>query len=89
MTFNSLRHQLGWARKGQQKAPRIHDLRHSFAVRRLLYWYKEGANIDQKIAALATYLGHVKVTDTYWYITAVPELLAVAASRFENFANKK
>jgi len=63
--------------------------RHTFAVRRLLKWYKEGANLDQKILALTTYLGHVQVTDTYWYLSAVPELLAVVSEKFENFASKE
>ena len=69
-----------------RRGPRIHDLRHTFAVRCLLRWYREGANVDQKIAALATYLGHVNVTKTYWYLTAVPELLAIVGSRFEEFS---
>ncbi|MBI4446544.1 MAG: hypothetical protein HY645_11625 [Acidobacteria bacterium] len=64
-----------------------HNLRHTFAVRCLLRWYREGANVDQKIAALATYLGHVNVTKTYWYLTAVPELLAIVGSRFEEFSH--
>jgi integrase len=80
ITFNALRRMLGWPR---QRAPRIHDLRHTFAVRRLLSWYQDGSDVDQKIAALSTYLGHAKVTDTYWYLTAVPELLALASARWE------
>ena len=60
-------------------------MRHTFAVRRLLNWYNEGADIDQKLPALATYLGHVNITNTYWYLTAVPELMAVVGSRFEQF----
>lgn len=85
MTFTALRESLGWVGRGGP-ARRIHDLRHSFAVTRLLRWYQEGADIDHKIAALSTYLGHVKVTDTYWYLTAVPELLAIASARYERYA---
>jgi integrase len=82
-TFASLRRSLGWiGRDG--RPPRIHDLRHTFAVRRLLLWYEEGADIDYKIAALSTYLGHVKVSDTYWYLSATPELMAVTSARFEH-----
>ncbi len=81
-TFASLRRSLGWI-GWDGRPPRLHDLRHTFAVRRLLLWYEEGADVDHKIAALSTYLGHVKVSDTYWYLTAVPELLAVASARFE------
>ena len=71
---------------GRARRPRIHDLRHTFAVRRLLRWYEEGVEVNQKILVLATYLGHAKVTDTYWYLSAVPELMAVTAQRFEHFA---
>jgi integrase len=89
MTFLPLRKQLGWTKSGQQRPPRIHDMRHTFAVRRLLLWYQEGASVDQKIAYLSTYLGHAKVTDTYWYFSAVPELLSVVACRFEHFAKER
>lgn len=81
MTFLELRERLGWAERANP--PRIHDLRHTFAVSTLLRWYEQGASIGNKVASLATYLGHVKVSDTYWYLSAVPELLAAAASRFE------
>lgn len=85
--FIKLSRKLGW--RDRDKKPRIHDFRHTFAVRRLLKWYEEGANLDQKILALTTYLGHVQVTDTYWYLSAVPELLAVVSEKFENFATKE
>jgi integrase len=88
-TFDSLRARLGWTGQGRARRPRIHDLRHTFAVRRLLRWYDEGADLDQKILALATYLGHAKVTDTYWYLSATPELLAVTSQRFEYFARRE
>ena len=55
------------------------------AVRTLLRWYQEGADVDRKLPALSTYLGHVEVRDTYWYLTAVPELMALAAARFQTF----
>lgn len=83
--FHLLRRKLGWTADGRARRPRIHDLRHTFAVRCILRWYQEGANIDQKIAALATYLGHVNVTKTYWYLTGVPELMALVGERFEQF----
>ena len=85
-TFDRLRHQLGWEAGRQQRAPRIHDLRHTFTVRCLIRWYEEGAEIDRKIASLSTYLGHADVSSTYWYLSAVPELLALAAARFERGA---
>lgn len=85
-TFSKMRDGLGWAAHGRAGRPRIHDLRHTFAVRRLLRWYEEGADVNRKILALANYLGHAKVTDTYWYLSAVPELMAITARRFEHFA---
>jgi integrase len=66
--------------------PRLHDLRHTFACRRLMAWYRDGTDIDRAIDRLSAYLGHAKVTDTYWYLTGVPELLALAGRRFEQFA---
>lgn len=88
-TFRKLRKRLGWTALGRARRPRIHDLRHTFAVRRLLRWYEEGVDVDRKILALATYLGHAKVTDTYWYLSAVPELMAITSQRFEHFAQRK
>lgn len=85
-TFSELRRRLGWKISRGGRLPRLHDMRHTFAVRRLLRWYEEGIDLDRKITSLSTYLGHVKVSDTYWYLTAVPELLAVAATRFERIA---
>jgi integrase len=69
--------------------PRIHDLRHTFAVKVMMNWYKEGKNIDQEMLKLVNYLGHRKVTFTYWYIEAVPELLALASQRAENYMEKE
>jgi len=83
--FAVLRDQLTWAGHSGRPRPRIHDLRHSFACRRLLQWYEQGTDIDQAIAALSTYLGHADVRDTYWYLTGVPELLQLAGARFEHF----
>ena len=85
-TFKSLRQRLGWTAEGRARRPRIHDLRHTFVVRRLQRWYEQGVDVDRRMAHLATYLGHAKVTNTYWYISAVPELMALTARRFERFA---
>jgi integrase len=82
--FLRLRHALGWV--GLTPVPRIHDLRHSFACRRLRDWYAQGLDVNARVASLATYLGHAHVTDTYWYLTGSPELLALAAGRFEKLA---
>jgi len=88
-TFSGLRDRLEWSTRGRARRPRIHDLRHTFAVRRLLRWYEEGADVNRKILPLATYLGHAKVTHTYWYLAAVPELMALTARRFEHFAEQQ
>lgn len=61
--------------------PRLHDMRHRLAVRTLVRWYREGRNVEREIPKLSTYLGHVHVADTYWYLEAVPELLQLATER--------
>jgi integrase len=85
--FAALRHQLGWIGRGQHGEPRIHDLRHTFAVRRLLNWHAQGIDVHQRMLALSTYLGHAKVSNTYWYLTGVPELMELAGQSFEKFAD--
>ncbi|MGH8121951.1 MAG: tyrosine-type recombinase/integrase, partial [Rudaea sp.] len=71
-TFAALRQQLNWPIAGQRR-PRLYDLRHTFACRRLISWCAQGVDVHHVIASLATYLGHVKVSDTYWYLSATPE----------------
>jgi integrase len=84
--FAGLRAQLGWVVRGTHPAPRIHDLRHTFICRRVALWQAHGTDLDHAMLALSTYVGHAKVSDTYWYLTAVPELMAGAGRRFEGFA---
>jgi integrase len=84
--FGRLRKQLGWTARGGHAAPRIHDLRHTFICRRVRLWHEHGADIDNAMVALSTYVGHAKVSDTYWYLTAAPDLMSVAGHRFEQFA---
>lgn len=81
VAFKKLRSELGWV-----KNQRLYDLRHTFACRRLLLWYKQGVDIDAMMIYLSTYLGHAKVTHTYWYLTATPELLSVISNKFEKFS---
>lgn len=85
--FNALRDSLSWVNRGAHNAPRLHDLRHAFAVRRMMLWHAEGTDIDQMMLALSTYMGHAEICYTYWYLTAVPELMALAGGKFECFAN--
>ncbi|CAN5447511.1 tyrosine-type recombinase/integrase [soil metagenome] len=73
--------------EGTRRRPRLHDLRHTFACRRVEAWSDAGTDLTHAIAALSVYLGHAKVTDTYWYLTATPDLLARAAARFEEMAS--
>ena len=63
------------------RGPRLHDLRHRFATRTLIQWYRAGLDVERELPKLSTYLGHVHVTDTYWYLEAVPELLQLATER--------
>lgn len=63
--------------------PRAHDLRHSFAVDTLIRWHRSGVNVDERIAVLSTYLGHVAPADTYWYLSASPQLMDLAAERLD------
>jgi integrase len=65
------------------RGPRLHDMRHRFAVCTLLGWYRAGIDVEREVPKLATYLGHVHVNETYWYIEAVPELLGLATRRLE------
>lgn len=82
-TFVRLSHQIGLRGPSDRFGPRLHDLRHRFAVQTLLGWYRAGAHVERHLPELATYLGHGHVTDTYWYLSAVPELLRLAAMRLE------
>src|SRR5262249_14967218 len=66
------------------RGPRLHDMRHRFAVCTLLGWYRAGSDVEREIPKLATYLGHVHVNETYWYLEAVPELLELATRRLES-----
>jgi integrase/recombinase XerD len=68
---------------GAPRPPRVHDVRHSFAVNTLTGWYRDDGDVEARLAALATFLGHKDPTSTYWYLSAVPELLGAAAGRLE------
>lgn len=68
--------------------PRPHDLRHRFAVRTLLGWYRDGDDVHARMPLLSTYLGHVHPANTYWYLSAAPELLALVAARLDALAGE-
>jgi integrase len=65
----------------ERRRARVHDLRHTFVVRTVLRWYREGANVDACMPILSTYLGHRSPASTYWYLTATPELMAVVGRK--------
>jgi integrase len=79
MAFAQLRRSLGWTHR---PVPRLHDLRHTFAVHTLLAWYRSGEPVGPKLWTLSTYLGHRHLADTYWYLSAVPELMQLCQQRF-------
>ena len=79
--FWRLSREVGLRQPGDHAGPRVHDLRHRFAIRTLLNWYREGIDIDKALPSLSTYLGHTCVRDTYWYLSACPELMQEAARR--------
>jgi integrase len=83
-TFVKLSREIGLRAPHDSHGPRLHDMRHTFAVKTLLRWYQTGVDVERHMPELATYLGHVHVNDTYWYISAVPELLSLATKRFDD-----
>ena len=85
--FARLRERLGWKPRGEHPKPRIHDLRHTFAVRRVQQWHQTGLTMENAMFWLCTYLGHAKISDTYWYLTGVPELMAVVGEKFGRFVH--
>lgn len=82
-TFHRLVQRAGLAPRSAACRPRIHDLRHSFAVAAMLDAYARGQDGQQRLTLLSTCLGHVDPAGTYWYLSASPELLAAAAHRLE------
>jgi integrase len=85
--FKRLRKIAGIAREGNARnQPRLHDLRHSAAVHRVIAWYRSGADLNDLLPKLATYLGHKGLSGTQHYLTMTEELLAEASRRFESFA---
>jgi integrase len=84
LPFRALLEQAGIVHPVPGRHVRVHDLRHSFAVRTLLGWYRDGGDVQARMPLLSTYLGHVDPAATFWYLSAAPELLALAADRLEH-----
>ncbi len=82
-TFYVLSRQIGLRGPSASHGPRLHDFRHRFALQTLLHWYRCGEEIEPRLPILSTYLGHVHVSDTYWYLSAYPELMGQAVDRLE------
>jgi len=80
--FRILRQAIGLSYKLNGHQPRRYDLRHTFVCRRVVSWYQSGEDVDCRIAQLSHYLGHKKVGHTYWYLSAIPELMQCAAEQF-------
>jgi site-specific recombinase XerD len=82
-TFRHLTRQAGLDARSAACRPRIHDLRHSFAVATLLDWYRQDADVQALLPRLSTYLGHADPKHTFWYLSAAPELLTLAGQRLD------
>ncbi|MDO9250549.1 MAG: tyrosine-type recombinase/integrase [Hydrogenophaga sp.] len=82
-TFYRLSRQIGLRAEHDSHGPRLHDFRHRFAVETLLGWYRSGQDAERLLPVLSTYMGHVRVSDTYWYLSAHPQLMQLAMSRME------
>jgi integrase len=88
--FKRLRNHAGIHRTdGGRYQPRLHDLRHTFAVHRLTSWYQQGADVQRLLPNLSVYLGHINVASTQVYLTMTPELLQEASARFESYARRE
>jgi len=83
LAFTELVRRAGIEARSARCRPRPHDLRHAYAVRTLTGWYRDGADVEANLPRLSTYLGHVDPAGTFWYLSAAPELLALAAERLE------
>jgi integrase/recombinase XerD len=82
-TFHDLARQAGLRPRSAACRPRVHDLRHTFAVTTLARWYADGGDVAARLPLLSAWLGHADPSGTYWYLTGTPELLALAAARLE------
>jgi integrase len=86
--FQRLRQHVGVVRQNARYQPRLHDLRHTFAVHRLIAWYRSGADVQRLLPGLSTHLGHISLSGTQRYLTLTPELLTEASMRFEHYAGE-
>lgn len=87
--FRRLVSDAGLVRSDRRRSPRLHDARHSFAVRSVIRWYQEGLDVERRLPLLSTYLGHIGPASTYWYLSAVPELLELIADRLDTIGEAR
>lgn len=87
--FYALMKDIGSPRQIKRAGPRLHDLRHRFAIETLLRWYRDGQDVERCLPVLSTFLGHLNIAHTYWYLTACPELMGLAVNRLESFWEDK
>jgi integrase/recombinase XerD len=83
LIFRALSRQIGIRKPGVRHGPRLHDLRHRFAIKTLLCWYRSGEDVNRRMPVLSTYLGHANVSGTYWYLSSTPELITAASKLIE------
>jgi integrase len=88
-TFYVLSRKIGLRGPSDSHGPRLHDMRHRFALQTLLRWYRAGEDVERLLPILSAYLGHVRVSDTYWYLSAWPELMQEAMRRLERRWEKR
>ena len=81
--FREVSREIGIRKRGERYGPRLHDLRHRFAIETLLRWYRTGEDANRRMPVLSTYLGHGHVSDTYWYLSSTPELIVAASKLIE------
>jgi site-specific recombinase XerD len=81
--FHRLSEKAGLPSRSASRRPHLHDLRHHFAMSTLMNWYRDGQDIEQRLPVLSAFLGHVQISNTYWYLSACPDLLGVAKERLE------
>jgi integrase/recombinase XerD len=84
--FRQLLWKCGIPHEGRAKGPRLHDLRHSFAVHKLESWYRQGADLNVKLPLLAAYMGHKNLVSTQWYLHLTPEIFPEITTRLDQFA---
>jgi integrase/recombinase XerD len=82
--FRKLSRRVGIRSPQDRRGPRLHDIRHRFAVETLLGWYRRGEDVQRQLPVLSTFLGHDRIQDTYWYLSSTPELLGAAGDRLEH-----